>query len=79
MYMDNCVYMHAYYCFLYHCIYLAIRISFTELSAHVSESEGSVILSLNISNTMSTDVTVMIITTDETANGELKFCKHTIE
>ena len=36
-------------------------------------------LSLNISDIMSTDVTVMIITTDETAIGELKFYKHTIQ
>ena len=65
-----------YHTFTIHCghlSFLATRIGFNESSVYVSEGQGSITLSLSITRSLSTDMTVMIFTTDETANGELNF------
>ena len=42
---------------------------FSESSAFIAEDQGSAILMLHLTNPSSTDITVTINTTDQTANG----------
>ena len=46
-------------------------VSFEELTYSIDEDAGAVQLVLILSDSLSTDVTIVVITTDGSANGEL--------
>ena len=51
------------------CNFTAITVSFNESSYSVAE-EGAVVITVVLSNPSSTDITVKLITTDDSAVGE---------
>ena len=50
---------------------LATRICFGKSSVHINENHQSLMFTLNLTDPLSTDIKVTVITTDGTATGEL--------
>ena len=70
-------YTYVYVCILanhvaiYFSSILVTRICFGKSSVHINENHRSLMFTLNLTDPLSTDITVTVITTDGTATGEL--------
>ena len=52
-------------------VHAVTMVSFEELTYSIDEDAGAVQLVLILSDSLSTDITIVVITTDGSANGEL--------